>query len=266
VVGLSLGLTGGGGSLFAVPLLVYGLSMAPRDAVGVSLVSVGAVALVGALRGARRGMLEPRAAALTAAGGVVLAPAGSWLGARLPQEALLVAFAALMMSIAVLMWRTAGRPGLGKEVPAAPDGEESHSEVACRFDPAGRLRLTSRCAVRLVAVGVVTGVLSGLFGVGGGFLVVPALIYSTRMSIHRAVATSLLVIFLVSLSGSAAYLIRGPEAPVSIAALFAAGGLAGLEAGTRLGRRVSGPALQRGFAGAIVCVSVFVMAKALMQA
>jgi hypothetical protein len=266
IVGLSLGLTGGGGSLFAVPLLVFGLAMAPRDAVGVSLLSVGGIALVGSLRRIRSGLIVPRAAAFVAAGGVVCAPAGSWLAARLPGPGLMGAFAVLMMLIAVLMWRTAGRPGVGKEVPSSLDGEETPSGLACRFDPAGRLKITSRCAWGLIGAGAMTGVLSGLFGVGGGFLVVPALVFATGMSIHRAVATSLLVIFLVSLSGSAAYLFGHPNVPISVLAMFVAGGLVGLEIGGRSARRVSGPVLQRGFALAIVLVGIFMIAKTLVRA
>jgi len=263
VVGLSLGLTGGGGSLFAVPLLVYGLAMTPRDAVGVSLISVGVVALIGVARRIRSGLLVPRGAALMAVGGAACAPLGSWLAAQLPELILLVAFAILMMFIAVLMWRTAGRPGVGKEVPAQPDGAEGVSSLACRFDPAGKLRVTSRCAIRLIVAGAVTGLFSGLFGVGGGFLVVPALIFTTGMSVHRAVATSLLVIVLISASGSVMYVTTHPSMPWATVALFVAGGIAGLEVGGRLSRRVGGVALQRGFAAAILLVGAFVISKSL---
>lgn len=266
VVGLSLGLTGGGGSLFAVPLLVFGLAMAPRDAVGVSLIAVGVVALIGVLRRLRSGLLVPRGAGLMAAGGIVTAPLGSWMARQLPESVLMSSFALLMIFIALLMWRTAGRDGVGKEVPAPPDGDELPHGVACRFDPAGRLRVTSRCALGLVGAGALTGVLSGLFGVGGGFLVVPSLVFATGMGIHRAVVTSLLVIVLVSLSGSVSYVVVHPDLPWAITGLFVAGGIAGLEVGGRAAKRVSGPGLQRGFAVAIVAVSVFVIVKTLIHA
>jgi uncharacterized membrane protein YfcA len=263
IVGLSLGLTGGGGSLFAVPLLVFGLAVSPSDAVAVSLLSVAVVAFIGVLRRWNSGLLVPRGAALMAAGGVASAPLGSWLAGVLPPMALMLAFALLMAFIAVLMWRTAGRAGVGKEVPDVTGAEADPSGIACRFDPRGRLRLTSRCAFGLIAAGVLTGVLSGLFGVGGGFLVVPALIYATGMSIHRAVATSLLVIVLVGTSGFIAHLAQHPQFEFWTVALFVAGGVVGLEAGGQMARRVSGRRLQRGFAAAIVCVSVFVITKTL---
>lgn len=262
-VGLPLGLTGGGGSLFAVPLLVFGLSMAPHEAVGVSLVAVGAVALIGVARKVRSGLLVARGGALMAAGGMVTAPLGAWLARQLPDAALLIAFALLMLFIAVLMWRTAGRPGVGKEVPAHPDGEAPPHGLTCRFDPAGRLRITSRCAFGLVGAGALTGALSGLFGVGGGFLVVPALIFATGMSIHRAVATSLLVIVLVSASGSLSYALAHPGMPWGQVGLFVTGGIAGLEMGGRMAKRISGPQLQRGFSVTIVAVSLFVIVKTL---
>jgi uncharacterized membrane protein YfcA len=266
VVGLALGLTGGGGSLFAVPLLVFGLSMAPRDAIGASLLSVGAIALLGTVRRIRGGFIVPRAGALMATGGVLCAPFGSWLAQRVPDSALLGGFSLLMVAIAVLMWRNSGRPGNGKEVPAMPREEETPRGIACRFDPRGRLKLTSRCAAGLTVAGALTGLLSGLFGVGGGFLVVPALIFATGMSIHRAVATSLLVIFVVSLSGSIAYLVNRPDVPFGVFAFFVGGGLAGLEVGGRLARRMSGAAMQRGFAVAIVFVGVFVIVKTFFRA
>ncbi len=264
IVGLSLGLTGGGGSLFAVPLLVFGLAMSPSDAVAVSLLAVAAVALVGVLRQWRSGLLVPRGAALMAVGGVISAPLGSWLAGMIPAPALLLAFSVLMAFIAVLMWRTAGRTGVGKELPASAGADGGPAGIACRFDPGGRLRLTSRCALGLLLAGVATGILSGLFGVGGGFLVVPALMYATGMGIHRAVSTSLLVIVLVGASGFVAHLAQRPLLDPSMVALFVVGGIAGLEVGGRLARRVSGRRLQRGFAAAIVCVSVFVVTKTMV--
>lgn len=265
-VGVPLGLTGGGGSLFAVPLLVFGLGMTPQEAVGMSLIAVGAVATMGVLRKLRSGLLVPRAGGLMAAGGITTAPLGMWLARQLPGSVLLISFAALMLFIAVLMWRTAGRAGVGKEVPAHPDGEDTPHGIACRFDPTGRLRITWRCVLGLVCAGALTGVLSGLFGVGGGFLVVPALIFATGMSIHRAVATSLLVITLVSASGSISYAISHPGTPWGAVGLFVAGGILGLEAGGRIAKGLSARQLQRGFAVTIVAVSIFIVMKTLIQA
>ena len=110
-------------------------------------------------------------------------------------------------------------------------------------------------------VGIATGVLSGLFGVGGGFVIVPALVLFSGMTIHRAVGTSMLVVALVSISGIASHLVAGRTISVETTALFVVGGVAGLLLGTVAGRRLSGPALQKVFAVAIVAVAIFVVVR-----
>jgi len=265
-VGVSLGLTGGGGSIFAVPLLVFGLAISPDDAVGISLIVVGLVALSGVLRRLRSNVVEFKAATLMAVGGVAFAPAGSWLSDRLQPNFLLGGFAILMTIVAVLMWRAAQQPLRAKEIPAAVPNEEVRTGAACRYDPGGRLAVTSRCAFGLIGIGAATGLLSGLFGVGGGFLIVPALIFATGMGIHRAVSTSLLIIVLISASGSAAYLLHTPHISTGLVGSFVLGGFVGLEIGGRLARRISGPQLQRGFAAAILTVGAFVLGQTLLNA
>src|SRR5688572_7870911 len=104
VVGLSLGLTGGGGAIFAVPLLVYGLGVPAREAVGISLLAVGSTSLVGFVQRARRGLVEFPTGLLFAVAGMFGAPAGSWLANRMPETLLLSLFAILMLVIAVRMW------------------------------------------------------------------------------------------------------------------------------------------------------------------
>ena len=124
--------------------------------------------------------------------------------------------------------------------------------------------LTSRCTLLLAAAGVGTGVLAGLFGVGGGFVIVPALVACARMTIHRAVATSLLAITLVSASGLTAHLLAGRSLPWDIAAAFVAGGVAGMVAGTAVGRRLPAARLQRVFAGAVLGVAAFVVLRSVI--
>lgn len=263
VVGVSLGLTGGGGSIVAVPLLVYGLSVAPRQAVGVSLAAVGATALAGAVHRLWRREVEVRTGLLFAAAGMLGAPVGTAVGRRVPEALLLLLFAALMLWVAARMWRKASRRPEEASVVRAPVQRSSRVEAgpACRRDPAGSLRMTSRCGVVLASAGVGTGVLSGLFGVGGGFVVVPALVLVSGMDIHRAVATSLLVIALVSASGLASLLVAGEPLSGPLVLAFAGGGVGGLALGTVLGRTLSPVALQKGFAVVIVVVAAFVVVK-----
>ena len=265
LIGFSLGLTGGGGSIFAVPLLVYGLAVRTREAIGVSLAAVGATALVGGLRRLARGEVELPTGLLFAAAGMVGAPAGSWIGGRVPEGVLLSLFAVLMVFVAVRMWgQSSRRPEEARALRASldpiPAGERG---PACRREPGGRLRLTSRCFAVLIVAGLAAGVLSGLFGVGGGFVIVPALVLVTGMGIHRAVATSLMVIALVSASGVASSLAAGRPVPLALTALFVAGGLVGMELGTLTGRHLGGPGLQKLFASAMVAVAGFIVARSL---
>lgn len=259
VVGLSLGLTGGGGAIFAVPLLVYWIGVDPRAAVSVSLAAVAATALVGAVERWRHGQVEVPAGLLFAVAGMLTAPAGSWLGGRLPPPLLLSAFAMLMIVIAVRMWRK-----------AAEATERTSASVfcagvgpTCARDASGRLRMTTRCVVLLSLVGLIVGLLSGLFGVGGGFLIVPALVAFATMDVPRAVGTSLLVMTLVGGTAITAQVATGREIPLDVTASFVAGSVPALLIGSRIGRRVSGPSLARGFAVAIVAVAAFVIARTL---
>lgn len=254
---LSLGLTGGGGALFSVPLLVYGLGCDPQEAVGISLAAVGATAVIGLAGRLRAGQVEIRPGLLFAFGGMLGAPAGSWLARRLPETLLLLLFALLMLVIAIRIWRLA-QP-VDPLAPGAPEAEGP----ACRRDSKGELRLTSRCALLLSAVGVMTGVLSGLFGVGGGFIIVPALIVYSGMPIQRAVSTSLMIMTLVSITAVASRLLAGQTIDAGLTLLFVAGGIVGMRLGTTIGKRVSGPVLQKGFAVAIVGVALFVIVREL---
>ncbi len=261
IVGFSLGLTGGGGAIFAVPLLVYGLGVAPREAVGISLASVGVTAFVGFLGRWRARQVEARTGLIFAGAGMLGAPVGSILAGLIPDAVLLALFAVLMVVVAIRMWMQAGRLTRGgSPIPDESIGPAIWSST-CQRDGDGRLILTSRCAALLIATGVATGVLSGLFGVGGGFVIVPALVLFSGMAIHLAIGTSLMVISMVSLSGVGSYLLAGRSIGVGIASLFIVGGVVGMVLGSRLGRRLSGTALQKVFAAAIVAVAIFVLLR-----
>ena len=268
IVGFSLGLTGGGGSIFAVPLLVYGLSVPAREATGLSLAAVGATAFAGFLQRLRRHDVEIGAGLFFSAAGMIAAPAGSWLAGKISPATLLTLFSALMLVVAASMWRKAStRPADAAEVRADimhGDAESPGPGPACERDPAGGLRMNSRCAVRVAGAGLVAGILSGFFGVGGGFIIVPALVLFTGMGIHRAVGTSLLAIALISSSGVISHLLGHRAFALDLALLFVAGGVAGMVIGTRVGRRLSGPRLQKVFAVAIVLMAVYMAARTLL--
>ncbi len=257
LVGFSLGLTGGGGAIFAVPLLVYGLNVPAREAVGVSLITVGATALVGFVQRGLSRMVEFHTGVLFAGAGMLTAPLGAWLSRLVPETVLLIALGGLMLAIAVRMWLQAAQ----QERLAACVRLDDNRGPTCRRDPQGVLRLTSRCALLLAGVGLAAGVLTGLFGVGGGFIIVPALATFSGMGIQRAVGTSLLVITLVSLSGVASHFLGGNSVPAAVSLLFLAGSLAGLFLGTAIGGKLPGPRLQQAFAVTIVGVGLFMILR-----
>lgn len=262
IIGFALGLTGGGGSVFAVPLLVYGLHVPAHAAVVISLAAVGATALGGGLARWRDGQAEYRIAVIFGLSGIIGAPLGAWLSPRFSESALLTCFALLMLGIALRMWRQASRrPEETRIVRAGADPSDDSAGPVCRYDPAGQLQFTSRCAVRLALAGSATGLLSGLFGVGGGFLIVPALVLVASLPMRRAVATSLWVIAIISMIGLLSHILAGHHLDVGTTTGFVLGGLGGMALGIAVGRRIAGPVLQKLFAGMIVAVAVFMLVK-----
>ncbi|MCB1888628.1 MAG: sulfite exporter TauE/SafE family protein [Rhodocyclaceae bacterium] len=253
VVGLVVSLSGAGGGIIAVPLLVFGLHLEMVAAAPVGLIAVGLAAFVGALLGLRDGIVRYRAAALIGILGMATAPLGVWLAQRLPNPPLLIAFGLLLALTGWRSWQRA-RPCANGE--AAP-----HARHACEINPdEGRLRWTAPCARALAATGAVSGLLSGLLGVGGGFVIVPALTRHTDLDHRSILATSLAVIALVSVGGIGAAALHGHIA-VAIALPFAAGALAALLAGRQLAARLQGPQLQRIFAVVCVVVALLMLAR-----
>jgi len=245
LVGVSLGLTGGGGSIFAVPLLLYGLAVPVTAAMGLSLATVGATAGFGAFLRWLHGDVEWRSGLVFAAAGMLVAPLGTKVAHELNPQWLLAGFALLMMYVGLRMWR-------GRNL-------ESIQPGPCVAQGNGKLQ--SKCYIRLVAGGAAAGFMSGLFGVGGGFIVVPVLLFVTGMSIHKAVATSLLVIFMISISGVAAHIMHGQQFPMPLSVLFVLGGLAGMLLGNAVRSRLTGPTLQRVFAVGMWLVAGWMLIK-----
>jgi hypothetical protein len=252
IVGLSLGLTGGGGSIFAVPLLIYGLGLDFRQAVAVSLAVVGLTALYGAALQARRGHVLWGAGAVLGLGGIVAAPFGALIGSHLPAQLSLALFAGLMLFIGVRMLR---RPGAAGDVPI--------SWISCERRPDGRPKFSPLCAGKLVSAGALTGILSGIFGVGGGFLVVPALLLVTCVSIERALATSLVGIFLISASGFAANAGNLTPAVAPLAFTFLGGSAVGMTAGAWLKKFVPATFLSKLFGFSVIGTAIYVLLRSL---
>ena len=168
-VGLILGVTGSGGAILAVPILIFGLDLSPKVAIPISLMAVALSASIGALSVLKSGHLRYKAASLIAISGIVIAPLGVWLGGLLPNQPLMIIFALALLYI--------GHKTLfKKERNKTSLLDESIDALPCEINPKrGKLHWTKRCAQSLAFTGSITGFLSGLLGVGGGFVIIPAL-------------------------------------------------------------------------------------------
>lgn len=253
VVGVILALTGAGGGSLAVPLLVFGLHLPMQQAAPVALVAVGLASGLGAVLGLRDGLVRYRAAALIGLTGMALAPAGVWLAHRLPTAPLMLLFAGVLGLSAWRMWR-ASRSDAGATLAAGEEPMEALDRRPCHINPSeGRLRWTLPCARALAGIGALSGLMSGLLGVGGGFVIVPALTRHTDIPPRGIAATSLAVIALVSVGGMAAAAGHG-SFDWAVAVPFGLGAAVALLLGRRLARRLAGRRLQQIFA--LLCGAV----------
>ncbi len=250
LIGLVLALTGAGGGVLAIPLLVFGLHLPVQQAAPVGLVAVGLASALGAALGLREGIVRYRAAALIGVAGMTLAPLGVWLAQHLPNRPLLGAFAVVMLYTA---WRMLRKNPVDHATPV---------RVPCQVSPTDhRIAWNLPCARALGGTGLVSGLLSGLLGVGGGFVIVPALTRYTDLDVRSIQVTSLAVISLVSVSGVSAAALHG-SVPWSIAFPFAGGAVVALLVGRHLARRIDAKQLQQAFAWFSVMVALLMLARA----
>ena len=257
MVGAILGLTGAGGGILAVPALVFGMNWPMQQATPVALIAVAGSAAIGALEAFRKRLVRYRAALFMAAAGVPTTVVGAFLARSLPQRLLLGLFAAVMLIVAVRLLRQTVR---GRT--AAP--VQSHLCVA-RLNPAtGRFDWTWKTAVALAATGSLTGLMTGMLGVVGGFIIVPMMRKLTDVSMHGIVATSLMVIALVGSGGVVATTLHGGAFPMQIALWFTAATAVGMLGGRLISHRVAAHHVQIGFACTLVCVATGLMAKAVI--
>ena len=233
LIGVSLGFFGGGGSILTVPLLVYVFGLPPEEAIASSLLVVGTASLAGAFAHWRVGNVQLPTAGVFGAAGM----AGAYLGGRaaafLDGEILLLLFAAMMVLTAAGMWR--GRRALS-------------AVVATRSD------------AKIMAQGLAAGLLTGLVGAGGGFLIVPALVLWAGLPMAVAVGTSLLIIVLNCTAGFLGHLGHVRVDLVLVASITAAA-IGGSMLGARLAHRVDPASLRRAFAGFVLAMAGFIMVR-----
>lgn len=251
VLGALMGLTGAGGGILAVPALVASLGWSLQQATPVALIAVAAGATLGALEGLRKGLVRYRAALLMAACGIPASSLGLLLAHRLSPHLLLQAFAAILAGVAWRQWRSAA----GRTSPA-------QLRLAAQINAdSGRFIWTWPTAVLLAAVGTFTGVLSGLLGVGGGFVMVPLLQRYTRAPLHAVIATSLMVIALVGIGTVLNALQRGMTLPLPFTLWFVLAVAAGMASGRLLVQRLPAVQVQRVFAVLLAGVAVLLLFK-----
>jgi len=264
IVGLVLGLTGAGGSIIAVPLLVLGLGWPLTTAAPIALLAVACSAAYGTYSAWKLSYVRYRAALIMATLGIVTAPAGIAAIRFFRPDQMTALFAVVMMIVAARMFIQAVRTPEDTRVLRADvhgDGQRARGPLCRLNQETGRIIWTPLCIALMSGVGAMTGFLSGLLGVGGGFVIVPALRSSTELSMHSAVATSLMVIALVSTGTFATMLIHGKAFSWMFAMPFIAGSLIGMWGGRLIAPKIAGPKLQQGFAIALIGISVYLFAR-----
>lgn len=232
-IGLSLGLLGGGGSLLTVPALVYLVGQSPQAAISTSLAIVGANSMLGAAFHHRQGSLNWQVALIFGGAGMIVAYLSAGLSRLFSASALLITFAVLMLVISGLMLfhKEPSKVGEPKPIRGWP--------------------------VALLG-GAGVGFLTGLLGVGGGFLIVPALVMLIGLPMYQAVGTSLVIIAANSLAGLAGH-IQGNWFNVSLTLIFVSAGLVGTYIGTKLASRLPASRLRQGFAVFVIILAIFLL-------
>lgn len=257
LTGAVMGALGGGGAILTIPVLIYIVGMPPHDATTASLVIIGVSAASTALSHVRAGTARVPEALVLAAVGTVGTYAGSLASAAVAAPVLVVLLASLLAVVGALMLRqpSAVMPDADaftdEDVPGRhrPTVAESASGPLRRFGP-------------VVAVGVGVGLLTGFFGVGGGFAIVPALTLVLGYPMRTAIGTSLLVIALNSATALAARMIHGVSLDWPLVGLFTVGAMAGGLIGVRLARRASPQTLRVGFAMLLFLVAAYMLGSA----
>jgi uncharacterized membrane protein YfcA len=256
-IGAIMGLTGAGGGILAVPVLVAGMHWSMQQAAPVALIAVAAGAAVGAIDGFRQRLVRYKAAILMAICGIPVTRLGQYWAHLLPQFLLMGGFALLMLAVSSRFYKQS------KQTQVNP--EEDTLRLAFISNDTGKFIWTPVAALVLAAIGMLTGLMTGLLGVGGGFLIVPLMRRFTHLAIPGIVATSLFVITLVGSGGVANALLAGAELPVVETSSFVGAMIGGMLIGRRVSRKLQAWQVQRGFALLLFAVSLYMLGKAYLN-
>ncbi|MEZ0341221.1 sulfite exporter TauE/SafE family protein [Mycobacterium sp. pV006] len=239
LIGVLLGLLGGGGSILAVPALVYAMGFDIQQAIPISLIVVAAASAVGVLPKIRAQQVRWRMAGIFAVAGIPATVAGSAISAHLPHAALMIGFAVVMVVAGVRMLTEQGDTG-----------------TACKVE-AGQVNWR-RCVPRSLGAGLLVGILTGLFGVGGGFLIIPALVVVLGVEMSTAIGTSLLIIIANSVVGIGTHL-QSVSIDWKVTTVFVAAAMAASLVAGYFGTKTDTARLQRWFAYLVFVVATYVL-------
>lgn len=261
LIGLSLGALGGGGSVLAIPALVYAAGQSPRQATATSLLLVGSAALVGMGSHWRAGRVRWGMGVAFGLAGVGGSLAGSALNRHLDANVLLLGFSALVL---VAAWRmivgcpTCTQVGEQRELLKAADAGGASGSLLTKVRP----RVDAALALKVLVAGSAVGFLTGLFGVGGGFVIVPALALLLKLPMPEAIGTSLLVI---AINSAVALASRMATATIDwhVAGPFTLAAIGGVLAGGEVANRIDSRRSLRWFAGLLVAVAVYTAVRSI---
>ena len=254
LVGLLMGLTGAGGGILSVPLLVFFLGLPIAEAAPIALCAVAIASAIGAILGLRNKVLRYKAAGYMAIFGLALSPIGLWLAPQIPNAPLQILFSLMLLYVAIRLLSQARN-----ELKGIP--EPNRKPPPCLLHPTiGKLQWTVPCARALTLAGSLAGFLSGLLGVGGGFIIVPALKRYTDLPVKSIVATSLGVLAIVT-GGGAIFSAASGNLNLMVAAPFSLAALLGLLIGQLLGKKMSGPNIQLIFAIFTLIIAISLLIK-----
>ncbi len=261
LIGLSLGALGGGGSILAVPALVYGAGQTPKQATTTSLVLVGVTALIGVVPHWRAGRVRVVPGLVFGLAGVGGSLLGSSWNKAVDPDVLLLAFSVLMLAAAAAMWRRSSRPAAA----AAPSvaGGAGHQIGAPDSLTLTEVRVEPAVVAKVALAGTTVGLLTGFFGVGGGFVIVPALVLALGFTMPEAVGTSLLVIAINSAVALSTRL-HGGTLDWSVIVPFMVASLLGMRVGSRLAGTKDPTLLQRWFVALLVAVALYTAGRSLV--
>ncbi len=254
LIGAIMGLTGAGGGILAVPVLVAGMHWTMLQAAPVALIAVASGAAVGAIDGFRQGLVRYKAAILMAVCGVPMTRIGQHWAHVTPQYILMASFGFLMIIVSWRFYKQSQQRHLGLE--------EDALRLAFINSKTGKFIWTPIAALVLALIGMLTGLMTGLLGVGGGFLIVPLMRRFTHLALPGIVATSLFVITLVGSGGVVNALISGAQLPLAETSGFVGAMISGMLMGRLVSRKLQAWQVQLGFSALLMCVSVYMLFKA----